>query len=400
MENNTQQALVPYENLEKFSYEHLRFVPMPASITVAESDFSISYEDGNAFSILKNSISMVEIKNLSIKKLPKYQSSDLLNLELSRPTFLWSVDYPDNIPYYHLLYNILASFEAIKSKIPNIDFKIVGIASREMFLKCIDYLNSLNILEIYKITEKDLLFLDDYDSLNISSLWIVDTTYDKITSKIIEGNQLNMGDINQLNSWGKTLSRLIKDSVLSSSGRPSKIFISRLKENDEYRKIKNTIIKNHFKKDLSVDEKIMLAASKDNYESQNMGSRLLDRDEEILLEKLFEYHGYTVVNPGDLGSVSEQAKLFNSAKYVAGLAGAGFMNCLFCNSEAQVLVLNAGDGYRFPHDKVVESFGLKTFLCPQRMPWRPWDAEALTAQAILDTVKKNYPNFLDHDIID
>jgi hypothetical protein len=400
MENNTQQALVPYENLEKFSYEHLRFVPMPASITVAESDFSISYEDGNAFSILKNSISMVEIKNLSIKKLPKYQSSDLLNLELSRPTFLWSVDYPDNIPYYHLLYNILASFEAIKSKIPNIDFKIVGIASREMFLKCIDYLDSLNILEIYKITEKDLLFLDDYDSLNISSLWIVDTTYDKITSKIIEGNQLNMGDINQLNSWGKTLSRLIKDSVLSSSGRPSKIFISRLKENDEYRKIKNTIIKNHFKKDLSVDEKIMLAASKDNYESQNMGSRLLDRDEEILLEKLFEYHGYTVVNPGDLGSVSEQAKLFNSAKYVAGLAGAGFMNCLFCNSETQVLVLNAGDGYRFPHDKVVESFGLKTFLCPQRMPWRPWDAEALTAQAILDTVKKNYPNFLDHDIID
>jgi hypothetical protein len=115
---------------------------------------------------------------------------------------------------------------------------------------------------------------------------------------------------------------------------------------------------------------------------------------------LFEYHGYTVVNPGDRGSVSEQAKLFNSAKYVAGLAGAGFMNCLFCNSETQVLVLNAGDGYRFPHDKVVESFGLKTFLCPQRMPWRPWDTEALTAQAILDTVKKNYPNFLDHDIID
>jgi hypothetical protein len=399
MENNTQQALVPYENLEKFSCEHLSFFPMPASIKTAELDFSISYEDKNAFGILNNSMSMVEIKNLSIDKLSKYQSSDLLKLELSRPTFLYSVDYTGSISYYHLVHNILASFEAIKSKIPDVDFKIIGVTSRDWFLKCIDYLNSLNILEIYKITEKDLLFLDDYDSLSINSLWFVDTTYDLITSKIAR-NQLNMGNIKQLNSWGETLPKLIKNRIFSSVGLPAKIFISRLKENDEYRKTRDTIIKLQHKESFSEEEQIFINSSKFNYEYQNMGARLLDRDEEILLEKLFEQHGYTVVNPADLGSISEQAKFFSSAKYVAGLAGAGFMNCLFCDPETQVLVLNAGDGYKYPHDKVVESFGLKTFLCPKRMPWRPWGTEIPTAQSIFDTVKKNHLNFLHHDIID
>ena len=398
MENNTQQALVPYEKLEKFSHENLSFYLMPASIKTAELDFSISYEDKNAFGILNNSMSMVEIKNLSIDKLPKYQSSDLLKLELSRPTFLYSVDYPGNVSYYHLVHNILASFEVIKLMIPDVDFKIIGVTSRDWFLKCIDSLNSLNILEVYKITEKDLLFLEDYDSLNISSLWLVDTTYDEITSKIAKNN-VNMGDIQQLNLWGKTVLKLIKNRVLSSSGLPNKIFISRLKENDEYRKTRNKIIELQDKENFSEEDQIFISSAKFEYEYQNMGARLLDRDEEILLEKLFEQHGYTVVNPADLGSISEQAKFFSSAKYVAGLAGAGFMNCTFCDSETQVLVLNAGDGYRYPHDKVVESFGLKTFLCPKRMPWRPWGTETLTAQSIFDAVKKDHGNFLEHDII-
>jgi hypothetical protein len=380
------------QHLKQSFPEFYKFYDMPALIETRQGRIEtgqgkkiyLDYKDKNVFSILNDTNIMVEIKDLLVSNHSLPENLKLPAIEFSDPIILWAAEY-SRMSYFHLIHNVFASIDIIQSFVPNATVKIIGLGERDELLSLFSYLNDLGLSKAYGIKLEDFLFIDDYSHLKAKSVYMIDTEYDGLTSKIVESRGV-MGNEKNLNAWGKKFAKSMRNKFIY----PQKIFISRLAENDSYRKVYEVIKKIKNGETLSEEEK-KIEFNEDWFEASQTSSRLMDRLQERLLEEMFRERGYLVVNPGGLGDIHNQARLFNSAKYIVGLAGAGFINCCFCSPGAKVLVLNAGDGYTFPHDKIVQSFGVEASLCPKRMPWKN---ETPTAEYIFNQVKSQHPDFL------
>ena len=128
------------------------------------------------------------------------------------------------------------------------------------------------------------------------------------------------------------------------------------------------------------------------YDYVEWTDRVPSKKDEERIEKFFKESGYEIVDLSDYPSLFDQAKLFNSAKYVVGLAGASFLNTMFCSKQANILVLNTADSYNFPHETYIKYFGVKnSFVTPRRKLWKEMPN---SASHIISEVKRNNPEFL------
>jgi hypothetical protein len=378
------------DNLKALSSIPAKTVPtfyeMPTTIRVYENVFYIDYEDKEIFSVANNVLSVTKIKNLKVEQSQKQKHLEALEiLEPSVVIFLENA----GPGHFHFMYEVLAEIEAILNFIPKAKIKIVNLGDELEFSELTNYLKEKGFFNAYNLNDEDIINLKNFSSLKIKEFFFINTAYNSVASKIAN-YQLNLGMEEDLNAWGSLFADSIRSRFVSQKPE-NKIFITRLNENDNYREVVKAMKKTIDKEELSEKEKSILSGRNISDYPELVG-RLMLREEEILLEKMFRDAGYKIINPDKYGDIYGQSRLFNSAKYIAGLSGAAFINCCFCNSDAEVLVLNPSDVYTFVHDKIVESFGIKTYLCPKRMPWRE---EVRTAKEIFDAVKRNHPQFLD-----
>jgi hypothetical protein len=375
------------QNKNLGSYEpNLGPYPTPGKIKVLDSYIYTDYESLSSVGFIDKEIPITQINDLIIYKDENLNKTDA-SLDISEPSIVISLASSGE-GYFHIMYNILAEVEILQAKFPEAKIKVLGLGPLKDLKFFKTFCDSKGISEAYKIKESDFISLEENNYIRFKNSYFINSDYNPIFSSI-SGYNFNYGTKTDLKEWGSGFSKKMKDRFLKEASK-EKIFISRLYDNDLYRRIV-LLMEKQMRGSILSEEELSLLSNRSVRDYPGLKKRLMQRDQEVLLEKMFEDFGYKIINAESYGDIFSQARLFNQARYIVGLSGASFINCCFCDPGAEVLVLNSSDYYTFPHDKFVESFGIKSYLCPSR---KPWIEETYTAKEIFNEVLKKYPQFL------
>jgi hypothetical protein len=115
--------------------------------------------------------------------------------------------------------------------------------------------------------------------------------------------------------------------------------------------------------------------------TQRVGMRYRGLVNEAELCDAMEAKGFTVIEP-ELLDFADQVSIFESAKVVAGLGGAGLFNVLFCNENSKVITIESNEAFVHNHAALFGALRLdygvifgkhdSTF---ERYPHNPWSID-------------------------
>lgn len=321
-----------------------------------------------------------------------YQSSaNAQTLEIEDDVVLISI-FNGLWGYFHLIYNIIGEVEFIKQHYPDVKIKIIKFLDQNDFFTT--KLLEMGLKKAYGILDEDIIDLAAYKNIKIKKVFSLFSEYNHALKYLYRlGFNYDMNG-NELNGWGKAIKKSMQErfGIVENNKPLKKIFISRLKDNERLREESDIIYKklHGYPLDITETQKIAKLIKKDYFLDE--ADRPMVRSEEKELEKLFEQAGYEVVDPGKLSTIQEQAELYNSASHIVGLSGAGFINCIFAQPNAKILILNSSTTYIFPHEAIVRSFGLDVAEAPRITPWKK---RRYFAQGIFKYVQQFHPDFLD-----
>jgi capsular polysaccharide biosynthesis protein len=108
--------------------------------------------------------------------------------------------------------------------------------------------------------------------------------------------------------------------------------------------------------------------------TRNVWGRYLSKDDETMIENFFKNMGYQVIDCSNY-SVEEQISIAYNSTHIVGIAGAAFVNTIFCNSNANVISLNISDIQNFPFWIMPMSVNVNYISIPQNIMF---DAEHAT----------------------
>jgi quercetin dioxygenase-like cupin family protein len=137
---------------------------------------------------------------------------------------------------------------------------------------------------------------------------------------------------------------MLKESFshLFKTEKTEKFFISRERYNKKYQDQISFYSNKEF---LSDEEKLIYHVAK-----------VRSTPKEKYIEELFKDNGYTIIYAEDY-SLSEQIKLFSSAKVIASISGTGLFNTFWCDSQTKVLEILAVPNYKYHYKEFSEYAG-------------------------------------------
>jgi hypothetical protein len=348
----------------------------------------VSYKNRKTFNSLDAFFAITQIENLELISNPKPSSQLFIDEDIVVIPIAGT-----EIGYFHLIYNVLSEIEVIRSIFPNIKIKILNLCEKDTFDFLIKKFKETDIFEAYGIEDSDIINFEENDFIKIKSLFFIYTQFNPIASKIASHNFDYSGDRKGKKLvWSYLINKLVRDRFLLNDQiiNNRKIFLSGMKSNTVKRAVANLIYKRVSGYSLSSKEIESIIGIRLDHYSDFVG-RLMTESEELKLEKMFKKAGYEIIDPEDLESIYSQADLFASASHIVGLAGASFINSIFCKKNTKVLILNSSDSYSFPHKEIVASFGLDVNISPVQKPWRDY---TYPAEMIFNLVKRDFPSFL------
>jgi uncharacterized protein YihD (DUF1040 family) len=301
--------------------------------------------------------------------------------------------------------DIIGEAEAIRLAIPQLKIKVLNLFTKKNTIFANSAQHFVNILkekglfEAFGLNQNDIIDLRNFDSIEISSCFFIGQYRNSGMYKIFVDSLEKDWEKDSSKILLKIVQKSMRKKFLKEETRlpDKKIFISRMKHNDSARILSETI--------QGIFHGYPMNETKEHAEKNNLAKNLLSqynylawtdrvlaKKDEEKIEKFFKENGYEIVDLSNYPSLFDQAKLFNSAKYVVGLAGAAFLNTMFCSEDASVLVLNTVDTYSFPHETYVKYFGIKnSFVTPRRKLWKE---KPNSSNHIISEVKRNNPEFL------
>jgi hypothetical protein len=366
------------------SKEYFYETPLPANILGEE--YTVEYQ-GKEELLVAPKLPVYKVKNFSISSGKADKP-----LIISGQTVILTITNGGLWGYFHLIHNILSEIELIKKLYPKTQIKVLQLCEEGDFDYFVRELKRFGIFDAYKLSDLDIIDLTTTKSLIIEELLFMYTEYNYLANRIANKTYNYLDGTETFNSYNMLYSNKMKKRFVSGSteNKDRKIFISRVKSGGWLREISFIIHKKVLGHSITEEENEKIQGI-DPSEYREYADRPMSEKDEIRLEKLFEEAGYEIIDPGIGNSIQEQAELFNSAKYIVGLSGAGMVNCCFCSKDTKVLVLNTSDSYRFPHKEIVQSFGL---MCEEAPAKKPWAKGIYRSQEIFDSVESSYPEFL------
>ncbi len=350
-------------------------------IPETKSFCSIDYESYSEVPVDGCDIPLYKIKNVTFNSnelnplVGRLEFSKSRTLTFNEPVFLFDVF---GYQYYHMLYDKVAQLELIRSLLP--ELKVVFISNINLPLSKIDDAHAgnkviLDILKLYEVYEKDIVYLPDYDKVSFSEV-VHFTQYSSGMLRDLPGAKLpdikqdilNNPDTNYVYSSTRLLSVLVDRSKLHRVDLPRKIYISRASSNSNLAGAKEVLLRHDSGKMLDGDRELL-----DRYISGNGGTleilrinvetRSLDEENNTKVENLFSSLGYAIVHPHEM-SFFEQVELFFNATHIAGFKGTGFSNVAFCKPETRVFIMNLNNQYRHFYPAIARSVVNHVFEFP------------------------------------
>jgi hypothetical protein len=394
------------------SFEKADPHPLPIIVNTESESFWATYSNVRSNNLPDSQLEIQNLQNVFIKQTPFEDNKDfpyLPILTIEDPCYIITSNSPIT-QHFELVYDILAEIELIKKEYPDIKIKILNLYNKEpnnhynKATYIADIFKSKGIFDAYGLKEEDVIELYDFSAINIKSLYLRSAPSHGMSDLFFKNINYfwSSQDSGQPFSehWATFLINGVRPRFLLEENKnpQKKIFISRMKENNNKRILSEIIQKIVYGYSIS---------EKDNYDEGLLGlawslvedwdyrewvDRTMTKQEEEKLESFFRDAGYEIIDFSDYKTFYEQAKIVNSSKHIVGISGAGFVNACFANSNARVLILNTCDYYKFPHEKVVSSFGLEVSVSPRR---RVWQSKRYSAKEIIASVKRNHSSFLD-----
>lgn len=296
--------------------------------------------------------------------------------------------------YFHFIRDILGEIEIIKNHYPEAKIKIFQFCEDGDFKWFLSALKKRQIFEEYGINDKDIINFNNYSEIKIKKLLFIYNDQNYFANSIVEVYHPYDFDLeSDQDTWSMEYKKSIQERFLKNPvlhGK-RKIFISRSHDDKRLRGYSEILYKAFHgyplnSKDLELFDQIPA------HKYAEYADRPLTLINEKKIEKFFEQAGYEIIDPGEsFETIQEQAELYNSASHIVSLPGAGLSNCCFANPNVKVLILNNTDTYIFPHLAIAKTLGIFCVESPKRIPL---GNKIYSAEQIIDSVKKNYPEFL------
>ena len=288
--------------------------------------------------------------------------------------------------YFHTLRDFIAQYELIKTYVPDLKpLVLCACGKNDEVHKPKSCLGSnpktspeFFILDNYK---EDLVVIDcvGLNRINISSLYLIYVSGPDQLTQLVEDYSYDRVILNTNNAYwledvfAKTL-RLSFGDYLSITDPGVKIYVSRLKESKNTWEISDAWDVYQSSGSLPDDPVLSLTikniakATPQSVEELEMKkSRAYSVSDELMLEEYFASKGYKVISPGDY-TVQEQISLFSSSSVVAGAGGSGMTNMLFCNPDARIIMISAGNRFNFGgHTPLARALGKRCSFFPERV---------------------------------
>jgi hypothetical protein len=378
------------------------FSSLPVKIKNNDEDFKATYKSVEVVKDQGSGTPFVKLTDLSIAREHGDKTGKVYRFE--EPCIILSSDMPF-YQFWELVVDLVGEVELIKLAIPQLKIKILNFFTKENSVYAnsiknfVDVLKEKGFFEAYELNENDIIDLRNFDSIEISSCFFIGNYKESGMYKIFVDSLEEDWEETRTGHLLKVVQKSMREKFLKKD-LPSpykKIFISRMRHNDSARILSETIQgifhgypMNESEKHIEKNSLAKLLLNE--YSFITWTDRVPTKRDENKIENFFRENGYEIIDLSDYPSLFEQAKLFNSAKYIVGLAGAAFLNTMFCNKEANVLVLNTADSYNFPHEIYIKYFGIKnSFVTPRRKVWKEMPN---SATHIISEVKRNNPEFL------
>ncbi len=312
-------------------------------------NFEILFKQKSAATVneaFDESLTIHSLSNVSINFLNNQTNAKKI---ISGNIFLMDFDYLDS--HFHFLSDFLAPYLLLKKHIKDLKLVLVIYNHTGEKLPVSQHTNlskyCYDILDKLDVYENSVIDLKDYKNLILENVFFTETYYNQYLEKslpqIIEWDYLKSGFCEVANA-------LRPHNVGLES---KKIFISRMNENNEVRKIKKSLKNKNFNtKKLPKDWKIRTE------------HRYIKLKDEMFLENFFRTKGYDVIDPSSY-SLKEQLNIFSNATHVAGLSGAGLINSIFSNHKVKLFILNPSSGYGFDHGEGPKVVGHSVVYIPE-----------------------------------
>lgn len=253
--------------------------------------------------------------------------------------------------YWHYLHEVLAQYEVLKSRIPDLNIYFIdvnGLAAKsnfnepsiafckslaEFYLDSESFSRIFTNLEIdYNSNRSNLLFEEVYLITDYSDL-ISPTAWEKAgvvppwndPERDWEG-QHYLGEYGR-DAWIKEGIQLLRSRLIDAAqideSLPKKIYVSRADATKRY-----------------------LTAIKQSSDQGTIREALQRSYDETKLEEYFMGRGYTVVNL-EWMSYRDQINYFHNAEYIAGLVGSGFCNIIYSKPGSSLVELHVVPDFEF-----------------------------------------------------
>jgi hypothetical protein len=381
----------------KATLNDLHYKPMPAIFDTYNGKFLLKYGARKTFTTINEEIPITQIENITISRYETDQANALQDesktLTIDEDLIIITIQDNQN-GYFHLIYNILAEVEIIKSYFPNSKIKILQMSEDGVFDFFLERLESKEVLKAYGISKEDIIDFSKFDFIKMRSIIFIYSQYNYLASQVASHNFDYSGDRKEKQSlWGKMFIKQIRERFLVNDVKSSnkKIFLSGMESNKGKRSIAEILRKRVYGYEISQEEYDKVCDIKPS-DYASFVDRLMTKEDELRLEEAFKKAGYLVVDPEEYESIYDQASLFAAADVLVGLAGASFVNSCFSGPDTKILLLNSSDSYRFPHQDVISSFGLKSDITPKQKLWKD---SVYSSKDIISSVKSGFPEFLE-----
>ncbi len=368
---------------------------------------SISYESCVTHPIQDTNISLYNLNNFifhtnEMKKVePKKINKEI---KILGDVFLFDIF---GYQYYHMLYDKVGQFEALKKMVPGIRPLFFTNLTQSIESTLQFHLGAAplrDIIKIYNIKQEDILYLSDYEKVIVDSCWYV-TYYSNngVVRQLPHNDNFVLGEDARNSPNGYVyqatmgLRDLIRPSVEYSSDYPKKIYISRSKAFSEVLNAKE-FFETVDLDNMSTDEQKLFSHYVGTYggsfeECQKiLASRSMDMENNQKIEQMFIDLGYTVIFTEGMG-VLEQAKYFLNATHIAAFKGTGLSNVAFVQKNAKIFIMNNNNIYDHYYKDISKFVADKVYEFPEQ---KVLNEEDLNRTYVYEDFKK----YIDENLLD
>lgn len=261
----------------------------------------------------------------------------------------------DGIPWAHVVYEVLSQFSALRVAIPDIKMIVLNTRTHIKLTEapslkdyyCYEFISNAfgvneeeNFAAMYRhhMVTFDTAIYYDKSMMNVWADRIFPQTHPKAFS---DPHSYEYKNTIYHDSIRKFLIPLLNKDV-----KPEKLYVSRLKANNNKRSLIEEWISE--RPDFPPNGKVgAFLKIKEYYCLRN-----IDLEAELEIEKTFREAGWRIYDPGN-ESFIEQLSIIHAAKEIASLRGAGLASAVVCKEGTRIHIINVSDKYTYDYEGMI-----------------------------------------------